>query len=148
MRSLPVSLNSIAHQLPTGISKAQRPRSRQGAHQAIIGPAQLAHEAFQLAPFRYREQAVDEIVGFLGKKRLGREIVETDAVEPVHLQLICRHVEEQVLERQAAATSTGCPQRRSGSTRHVRKRLGSTQGIWMKWPGMGTTREIVESTRQ
>ncbi len=82
------------------------PLSRQGAHQAIIGPAQLAHEAFQVAPFRYLEKAVDEIVSFLGKRRLGRETIETDKVEPVQLQLICQHVEELVQKRQDTEQGT------------------------------------------
>ena len=97
-------LEGLASDIPGVLHNRFRigPLSRAGAHQAIIGPARLAHEAFRVAPFSYREKAIDEIVAFLAKKRVGHETIETDAVEPVQLQLICRHLEEQVRERQAS----------------------------------------------
>jgi formylglycine-generating enzyme required for sulfatase activity len=78
------------------------PLTKQGAREAIMEPARIADPAFETDPFSYREEAVTEMISFLCKRRQGSEIVETEEVEPVQLQLICQYVEERVKSRQAS----------------------------------------------
>lgn len=80
------------------------PLTRAGAKDAILGPARLDDEDFATAPFSYHEQAIDEILDFLGRRRKGAETVQEDAVEPVQLQLMCQYLEELVQARQASGS--------------------------------------------
>ncbi|MCP3959770.1 MAG: SUMF1/EgtB/PvdO family nonheme iron enzyme [bacterium] len=98
------NLEELARDIPGILHNRYRlgPLTLDGARRAIVEPARLDDEGFETVPFSYREEAVDEIVTFLGKQRQGEETVESDEVEPVHLQLICQYLEEQVRDRQAS----------------------------------------------
>lgn len=76
------------------------PLTRDSARAAVVEPAGLVGEAFETAPFSYREEAVDEVLTFLARRRHGAGTLESDDVEPVQLQLICQYLEERVRERQ------------------------------------------------
>ncbi len=75
------------------------PLTRDGARAAIVEPAGLEEEAFETAPFTYSEAAVEQILGFLARRRHGAGAVESDEVEPVQLQLLCQYLEEKVRAR-------------------------------------------------
>ncbi len=95
------NLEELARDIPGILHNRYRlgPLTLDGARRAIVEPARLDDEAFETVPFSYREEAVEEIVTFLGKRRLGEETVETEEVEPVQLQLICQYLEEKVRDR-------------------------------------------------
>ncbi len=97
-------LEELSEDVPTILRNRFRlgALSREGARDAIIEPARVEDEAFDSVPFSYREEAVEQIIAFLGKRRMGRRTIEVNEVEPVQLQLICQYVEDQVRQRQAA----------------------------------------------
>jgi peptidoglycan hydrolase-like protein with peptidoglycan-binding domain len=97
-------LEELSEEIPTILRNRFRlgALSREGARDAIIEPARVDDDAFDSVPFSYREEAVAQIIAFLGKRRLGQRTIEVDEVEPVQLQLICQYVEDQVRERQSA----------------------------------------------
>lgn len=101
-------LEELARDIPGILHTRFRlgPLTREGAREAIVEPARLEDEAFETPPFSYREQAVDDIIAFLGKKRMGGHTVESDDVEPAQLQLICQYLEEKVRSRQPARDGT------------------------------------------
>jgi len=66
------------------------------AREAIVRPALLADDAFETTPFGYREDALQQILGFLARRKQGDATVSGDEVEPAQLQLVCQHVEELV----------------------------------------------------
>lgn len=97
------NLEELASDIPGILRNRFRlgPLSRDGARDAIVEPALVDDDAFTGLPFTYQQDAVERIIAFLGKQRLGTETIEVDEVEPVQLQLICQYVEEQVQERRA-----------------------------------------------
>ena len=97
-------LEELTSELPAILRNRFRlgPLNRNGAREAIVGPAMLEDDAFDTEPFSYREEAIDKIIEFLGKERYGDELKETDKVEPVQLQLICQSLEELVRSGQAS----------------------------------------------
>ncbi len=99
-------LEDLARDIPGILHHRFRlgPLTREDARAAIVEPARLADAAFDTVPFAYREETVDEILAFLAKRRSGgtmtnEEVVESDEVEPVQLQLICQYLEEKVRAR-------------------------------------------------
>ncbi len=102
-------LEDLAPEIPGILHHRLRlgPLRREGAREAIVEPARLDDAAFGTAPFAYRQEAVDEILSFLGKRRQGaamtnEEVVAGDEVEPVQLQLLCQYLEEKVRAREPA----------------------------------------------
>lgn len=68
------------------------------ARRAIEAPAAVADGTmFRSQPFAYAEHTLDAMLGFLSN-RLGE-------VEPFQLQVLCRHVEQAVMERQRAGAT-------------------------------------------
>src|SRR5262249_27108976 len=76
------------------------PLSVTAATEAMAGPAAVENPAFQARPFRYAPDASMAILNFLSRKKTGFSTDKSSQVEPFHLQLICRRVEETVLARQ------------------------------------------------
>ena len=76
------------------------PLSHADALEAMTGPAAVENPAFRARAFRYEPGASEAILHFLSRQhtRIGPE--KPPQVEPFHLQLICRRVEEAVIARQ------------------------------------------------
>jgi WD40 repeat protein len=98
------NLEELASEIPAILHNRFRlgPLSLDAARAAIIQPARVGNEAFQTATFTYQEAAVERILAFLAKRRLGVETTTSDEVEPVQLQIICHYLEDVVRTRQAA----------------------------------------------
>ncbi len=121
-------LEDLTEEIPGILHNRLRlgPLTREGARQAIVGPARLEDEALETTPFTYREEALAEILSFLGKQRRGEETVEVDEVEPVQLQLICLYLEELVQARQAkGAAAVEVTDRDLGGERRMQRVLES-----------------------
>jgi hypothetical protein len=68
--------------------------SREQARPAVVEPAGLPQEGlFVTRPFRYENDAVEEMLAFLGGK--------TGEIEPFQLQVLCSQVEQRVAQEQA-----------------------------------------------
>jgi tetratricopeptide (TPR) repeat protein len=89
-------LQELAPQMPSILQSRFRlmPLNESDAKSAIIRPAALTHEdiEFFTQPFTYEPQVVTDIITAARKK--------SDGIDPFILQLICRHVEKQVRDRQ------------------------------------------------
>ena len=98
------NLEELASEIPAILHNRFRlgPLSLEAARAATIEPARVANEAFQTATFTYQEAAVERMLAFLAKRRLGVEMTTSDEVEPVQLQIVCHYLEEVVRTRQAA----------------------------------------------
>lgn len=83
-----------------------QPLNRKQAEEAIALPAAAAGGPFASKPFRFREEAMDQIIDFLA----GREKEETqqavddfsflkkkDEIESFNLQILCQYVEEKII---------------------------------------------------
>jgi len=70
------------------------PLGRKQAEEAIIGPAEIEHEDLTTPPLRYEPEAVEALLDFLcdGSERSGA--LGIAGVEPVQLQILCRHYAE------------------------------------------------------
>ena len=98
-------LDDMALSIPTILHNRFRlgPLRRDGAHAAIIEPAQVSGTTFRTAPYSYEEDAVRRIVKFLSVGCMRTRDIESDRVEPFQLQLLCSHYEEIAAVRQADA---------------------------------------------
>ncbi|HMG34357.1 MAG TPA: hypothetical protein VKM94_10500 [Blastocatellia bacterium] len=98
------NLEELASEIPAILHNRFRlgPLSLEAARAAIIEPARVGNEAFQTGTFTYQEAAVERMLSFLAKRRLGVETTTSDEVEPVQLQIICHYLEDVVRTRQAA----------------------------------------------
>jgi hypothetical protein len=98
------NLEELASEIPAILHNRFRlgPLSLEAARAAIIQPARVGNEAFQTDTFTYQEAAVERMLAFLAKRRLGVEMTTSDEVEPVQLQIICHYLEDVVRTRQAA----------------------------------------------
>jgi hypothetical protein len=101
------NLEELASEIPAILHNRFRlgPLSLEAARAAIIEPARLANAAFQTATFTYQEAAVERMLAFLAKRRLGVETTTSDEVEPVQLQIVCYYLEEVVRRRQVAESN-------------------------------------------
>ena len=102
------NLEELARDIPGILHNRFRlgPLTLEGARAAITRPASLVLEAFETLPFSYREEALSKMISFLAKRRHGAEMLESNEVEPVQLQLICRYLEGEVRARQTSAGGT------------------------------------------
>ena len=89
-------LEELAHDLPAIFENRFRiePLSRKQARQAIIKPAELEDERFVSPPFLWSPEAVGKVLDFLASGAHGGE---QGSVEPFQLQLVCQHVEQQMI---------------------------------------------------
>jgi tetratricopeptide (TPR) repeat protein len=91
-------LEDMAATLPQILDSRFRllPLDRETAKQAIIKPALLPQGTdFATPSFSYSDSALTEILDFL--------VRDTNTVEPFELQLLCRHVEKNIVSPRAAA---------------------------------------------
>ncbi|MGE5342211.1 MAG: tetratricopeptide repeat protein [Candidatus Omnitrophota bacterium] len=77
------------------------PLSRNQAKAAITEPAQLQDETIGAGSFGYSPEAVDMMLDFLCKRKEKGGIKITDEVESFQLQLLCRHIEDKIRERES-----------------------------------------------
>jgi len=77
--------------------------TRQQAREAITGPAQIQDEQMFSRRFRYSKEALDMMLDYLSKRRERGGVVIKDEVESFQLQLLCRHIETNVLEKPGRA---------------------------------------------
>ena len=94
-------LEELAQDIPGVLQHRFRigPLTAANARDAIVKPAALEHDEFEVPPFGYTEGALQRILGFLARRRQGSESVSGDDVEPAQLQLVCQYVEELVRTR-------------------------------------------------
>jgi len=94
-------LEGFSGEIPSILQNRYRllPLTRKQAKKAIENPAGLEGEEFGTGTFRYEENAVDDILDYLCKRKIKKEIVVADEVEPSQLQLLCQYVESLVLEK-------------------------------------------------
>ncbi len=88
------SLEELAPKIPGVLSTRFRlgPLRREQAREAIERPATVdAEEGAE--GFTYAPEAVEAILDFLSRRRLGGEMVSSDEVAPSQLQLICQYLE-------------------------------------------------------
>jgi len=71
----------------------------EAARAAIEEPARLENASLSTNRFVYAPEAIDDILRFLRQRRVGEQRVETNQIEPFQLQLICQHVETNLLGR-------------------------------------------------
>lgn len=63
------------------------------AKEVIEKPSQLINENIKTEPFTFSVDAVEEILRFLSQQRSGVRFIESDDIEPLHLNLICHYFE-------------------------------------------------------
>lgn len=78
--------------------------TRNQARQAITGPAQIEDEQISTPCFRFSEDAVNTMLDYLSKSRERGEVVSKDEVESFQLQLLCRHIETNMWEKETLKT--------------------------------------------
>jgi len=90
------ALQELAADIPAIFDDRIRlsPLTKEQALRAICAPAALAQDAavngrFKSPPFDYAADALTEMIDFLRGK--------SDVIEPFQLQLVCRHIEEQLV---------------------------------------------------
>ncbi len=131
-------LEELARDIPAILHHRFRlgPLTRDGARAAVIEPARLEEEAFDTAPFAYREAAVEQILGFLARRRHGAETVAGDDVEPAQLQLICQYLEEKVRARETGGGELRISEADVGGDRHMQRVLESFYDRTLRavWP--------------
>jgi len=98
------ALQELAADIPTIFDDRIRlsPLTKQQALRAICAPAGLDQDAavngrFKSPPFDYAADALTEMIDFLRGK--------SEVIEPFQLQLVCRHIEEQLI-REKLSTIT------------------------------------------
>ena len=94
-------LEKMSQEIPDILKNRFRllPLSQEQARQAITKPAEVLDKDIHSAPFSYASDAVDAMLDFLTKKKEGEETILADEVEPLQLQLLCQHIENEVRKR-------------------------------------------------
>lgn len=77
------------------------PLTREQARQTIIEPAAFKDDRLITSTFDYEADAVDIIINFLGRRRQDSDLITANEIEAFQLQLICHHIENLVLHKQA-----------------------------------------------
>lgn len=92
-------LEEISYEIPEIFQNRFRlmPLRPEQARHAIEKPASLDDDHLVSRRFKYKKEALDDILNFLGKQKHGDKEVITKEIEPFQLQLICQHIEEQVI---------------------------------------------------
>jgi formylglycine-generating enzyme required for sulfatase activity len=94
------ALHELAPYIPGILSQRIRlmPLNRELAHAAIVNPAQLHEDqgAFIARPFFYQPATVEALLDYLQDKH--------GNIEPFQLQLLCEHIQRQVILNQIKAT--------------------------------------------
>jgi len=115
-------LEQIASEAPQVMHHRFRLTSltRDQARSAILEPAELADEGVPGQRFDYEPAAIEEMLEFLCARRDRMGTVVGNEVEPFQLQILCQHIEENVLDRQ----------KRGSGVQQVRASdLGGRQGM-------------------
>jgi len=96
------NLEELAKDIPAILRSRFRlgPLNGEAAREAIVEPAKLESDVFETTRFSYQPEAVERMIGFLARRRVGDVSADSDEVEPVQLQLICHYLEETVRARQ------------------------------------------------
>jgi hypothetical protein len=94
-------LEKMSQEIPAIMRNRFRlpPLNREQAREAITKPAQVSDKDIHSAKFTYTSDAVDAMIDFLSKKKERDETILADEVEPLQLQLLCQHIENEVRKR-------------------------------------------------
>jgi hypothetical protein len=97
-------LEELSRELPRIFATRYRlgPLSSDAAREAIECPARLEEEGLTTRPFEFEPQAVERILAFLCRRRVGADTTSLGEAEPFQLQLICQRAEEIAARRQRA----------------------------------------------
>lgn len=71
----------------------------EAARQAIKNPSQAKEVLGEANVFEFEEKAVDEIIAFLRRRQIHGEWTEGEEIEPSHLQVLCRSLNERRKKR-------------------------------------------------
>jgi tetratricopeptide (TPR) repeat protein len=114
-------MESVAARIPTIMHHRFRltPLSQEQARKAIREPAAMENKELRGPAFTYSDEAIDELVSFLSRRRERQGYRQVDDVEPFQLQIICQHIEDEVSKRSAEA----------GPIVISRKELGGHEGM-------------------
>lgn len=101
-------LDELAEAIPGILRSRYRlvPLRRDQARIAIEEPARVESEEIRVPAFAYAPEAVDAIIGFLGRQGAGVRATAADEVEPFQLQLLCKHVERTIVSRAPQESGT------------------------------------------
>ena len=94
------ALQELTREVPKILETRFRiiPLHQEQAKRAVVEPARLADgNTFSTRPFQYADKAVQTMMDFLE--------AEAGKIESFQLQILCRHVEEQVKRKQAAGAT-------------------------------------------
>ncbi|NIM15823.1 MAG: tetratricopeptide repeat protein [Candidatus Aminicenantes bacterium] len=96
-------LEEMSREIPDILRRRFRllPLDCEQARQAITEPSQVQDESISASPFQYSPDAVDMMLNFLCKRKEKAGIKITNEVEPFQLQLLCKHIEDNVREKAA-----------------------------------------------
>ena len=94
-------METVASRIPTVMHHRFRltPLSREQARQAITEPAKMKNEELQGPVFGYTDEAIEELLSFLARRRERDGYRQGSEVEPFQLQIICYHIESTVVKR-------------------------------------------------
>ncbi len=97
-------LEELSPQIPAILTNRFRllPMTPEQARIAIEEPAILRDESLSTREFTYDEKAITAILNFLQKRKEGKNIVDSNEIEPFQLQLLCQHIEKSIYNRQHA----------------------------------------------
>ncbi|MCU0286238.1 MAG: tetratricopeptide repeat protein [Acidobacteria bacterium] len=98
-------LVELSASLPETLENRYRllPLTRLQAREAITGPAQLEDEQIITQCFRYSEDALNMVLNYLIKNQQNEGSVIKEEIEPFPLQLLCRHIETNILKKAVKA---------------------------------------------
>lgn len=93
-------LEELSTDIPTILNTRFRllPLNKKQAEKAIVEPARLEDEGLITPGFEYDESALNAIINFLSKKKAYEKTNKPDEIEPFQLQLLCQHVELNILK--------------------------------------------------
>ncbi|HLP59326.1 MAG TPA: tetratricopeptide repeat protein, partial [Candidatus Deferrimicrobium sp.] len=99
-------LDELSSAIPEILENRYRlsPLSRSQAREAITRPAQLEDEQMLTRRFRYSEDALNMMLDYLSKRQERGGVVNKDEIESFQLQLLCRHIETNILEKASKAS--------------------------------------------
>ncbi len=73
--------------------------TRTQAREAIIKPAQLEEQTLATERFGYTEEALQDMLDYLSKRNERGGVVNKDEIESFQLQLLCRHIETNIMNK-------------------------------------------------
>lgn len=94
-QAIPNILRNSLRLLPLSVAQARDAIAKPAANSKMLGDD----------TFTFEPNALEELIRFLRRERKGGKVVEGNAVEPVHLQIICRQLNERRRRRRSRQIS-------------------------------------------